>query len=232
MNNNNIIVATTKSWNLNNFKTLKKKSKGLHWHLIQSKKNFSIRKIRKINPKYIFIPHWSWIIPEEIWANFECVVFHMTDLPYGRGGTPLQNLIARGHKKTKISAIRVNSGIDTGDIYLKKGLDLSGNAENIYKRASNKIFMEMIPYILKNNPVPKKQKGNPVIFKRRNPQQSKIKNNFDLNKTHDHIRMLDAEGYPKAFLEIKKVKFDFFGAKIKGKGKDKKIIATVEIYER
>ena len=29
----------------------------------------------------------------------------MTDLPYGRGGSPLQNLIIRGFESTKISAI-------------------------------------------------------------------------------------------------------------------------------
>ena len=44
----------------------------------------------------------------------------MTDLPFGRGGSPLQNLIVRGYKSTKLTAIKVQSGIDTGDIYLKK----------------------------------------------------------------------------------------------------------------
>lgn len=44
----------------------------------------------------------------------------MTDLPYGRGGSPLQNLIVRNHYKTKISEIRVKKEIDSGPIYLKK----------------------------------------------------------------------------------------------------------------
>jgi len=44
----------------------------------------------------------------------------MTDLPFGRGGSPLQNLIERGIKKTKISAIKVDGGIDTGDIFFKR----------------------------------------------------------------------------------------------------------------
>ncbi len=49
--------------------------------------------------------------------NFNCVVFHMTDLPFGRGGSPLQNLISRGIYKTKISAIKVVKEIDAGPIY-------------------------------------------------------------------------------------------------------------------
>ena len=51
-------------------------------------------------------------IPTEIFTSFECIVFHMTDLPYGRGGSPLQNLIVRGHKKTKVSALKVVKEVD------------------------------------------------------------------------------------------------------------------------
>ena len=46
----------------------------------------------------------------------------MTDLPYGRGGSPLQNLIARGFLETKISAILVEKQLDAGPVYLKMEL--------------------------------------------------------------------------------------------------------------
>lgn len=32
--------------------------------------------------------------------------FHMTNFPYGRGGSPLQNLMKRGHHTTTITALR------------------------------------------------------------------------------------------------------------------------------
>ena len=54
--------------------------------------------LEQAKPRYVFFPHWSHIIPEDIHGAFECVIFHMTDLPFGRGGSPLQNLIARGIK--------------------------------------------------------------------------------------------------------------------------------------
>ena len=50
-------------------------------------------------PEYIFFPHWSEIVPEDTIKKYDCVCFHMTDLPYGRGGGPLQNLIVRVSKK-------------------------------------------------------------------------------------------------------------------------------------
>jgi methionyl-tRNA formyltransferase len=222
----NYIIATIKPWNIDNYK----KCFGIknNFFLISEKEHLTYERLNKINPKYIFFPHWSWIIPEEIWSNFNCVVFHMTDLPYGRGGTPLQNLIVRGHKKTKISAIKVDGGLDTGGIYIKENLSLAGKAESIYRMASQIIFKKMIPHLIKNNPIAVKQTGKIVKFKRRKMKQSKILQTAMLDKIYDTIRMLDADGYPKAFLETKKIKFSFFDVK---KGKNK-LIAKVEIYEK
>ncbi len=199
-----IIIATIKSWNIKNALKLKEELKNEYEvKIITKKEDLTYEKIKKINPEYIFFPHWSWIIPKEIYNNFECVVFHMTDLPFGRGGSPLQNLILRGIKKTKISAIKPVEELDAGPIYMKRPLSLAGSAEDIYKRASKIIFEIMIPYLLKNKVKPKPQKGKIVIFKRRTPEESKIPEDITFEKVYDYIRMLDAEGYPPAFLETK-----------------------------
>jgi methionyl-tRNA formyltransferase len=205
-----IIIATIKSWNIKNALKLKGELKNEYEvKIITKKEDLTYEKIKKINPEYIFFPHWSWIIPKEIYNNFECVVFHMTDLPFGRGGSPLQNLILRGIKKTKISAIKPVEELDAGPIYMKRPLSLAGSAEDIYKRASKIIFEIMIPYLLKNKVKPKPQKGKIVIFKRRTPEESKIPEDITFEKVYDYIRMLDAEGYPPAFLETKNLKFEF-----------------------
>ena len=44
----------------------------------------------------------------------------MTDLPYGRGGSPLQNLILDNKQKTMISAFKMTERMDEGPIYIKK----------------------------------------------------------------------------------------------------------------
>ena len=46
----------------------------------------------------------------------------MTDLPFGRGGSPLQNLLLRDIEKTKISLIKMNNKLDQGDIVQKRNL--------------------------------------------------------------------------------------------------------------
>lgn len=204
----NYVVATIKSWNIKNFELLKEKDKENNWYLITDKKDFNLENLEKIKPRYVFIPHWSWIIPKIIFENYECVVFHMTDLPYGRGGSPLQNLIVRGHKKTKISAIKVVNDLDAGPVYFKKDLDLSGSATDIFKRASLIIF-DGIRNMVENNILPLPQSGDVIKFERRKSLDGDISSINDINKVYDYIRMLDAEGYPRAFLEKDNIRLEF-----------------------
>jgi len=63
-----------------------------------------------ISPRYIFFAHWRWIVPKATVENYECICFHMTDLPYGRGGSPLQNLIVRGYQDTVLTAFKWMKG--------------------------------------------------------------------------------------------------------------------------
>lgn len=208
----NYILLSEKKWHLNLFNDLKNKISNSSWFLINSKEDFNLKKLKSINPSKIFIPHWSYIIQKEIYLKYECVIFHMTDLPYGRGGSPLQNLIVRGFKKTKISALKVDKDIDAGDIYMKMDLDLSGSAKEIFSR-SVPIIYKMIKEILENKKIPYKQKGDVVHFKRRVKSDGDISAINKLDKVYDYIRMLDAEGYPSAFMEFSKFKIEFTNVK-------------------
>ncbi len=181
---------------------------------INKKNDLAFSKLKKIKPDYLFFIHWSFIIPKGIFENFNCVLFHMTDLPYGRGGSPLQNLIARGHSKTMISALKVEQGIDTGPIYLKKPLSLKGTAQEIFLRAGN-VMLGMMKEIISKQPVPIAQKGKVVTFKRRTPDQGNLQSIDDLETVYNFIRMLDADGYPNAFLETAFFKFEFSKATLK-----------------
>jgi len=225
LNKKTCIILSEKKWNNNLVNKLKKKSDNIEWIKIDVKNDFNYDSLLKIKPNKIFIPHWSYIIPEKIYNNFECIVFHMTDLPYGRGGSPLQNLIIRGHKHTKISAIKVVKELDAGPIYLKKDLLLKGSAQEIFDLA-NEVVKDMIIEIVKTKPVPIKQEGKPTLFKRRKPSMSNMNDLESLDEVYDFIRMLDADGYPHAFLETEKLKFEFTDANFKNKNE---IIATVKI---
>lgn len=223
----NYVLVTSRDWN-NDLKESLQNTLGGNWFLITNKEDLNKTSLDVIQPHKIFFPHWSYIIPEEIWRNFECIVFHMTDLPFGRGGSPLQNLIANGYKDTKISALKVEKGIDTGPIYLKHSLSLEGSANNIFVRAK-KIITSMIIEIIQNNPIPVKQEGIITTFKRRTKDDGNIGSLTNIEKIHDYIRMLDAEGYPNAFIENEHFEFSFSNSKIIDSNE---IIANVRIRKK
>lgn len=166
--------------------------------------------VTAIDPQWIFVPHWSNVIPESIWGQWPTVIFHMTDLPYGRGGSPLQNLIQRGHSSTMLTGLRCSAGLDADDVYLKQPLSLHGNAEEIFLRA-DALIEQMIERIVREEPMATPQQGEPVLFSRRCPAQSNLAScpEGELSAWFDQIRMLDAEGYPHAFLEAQGMRLEF-----------------------
>lgn len=177
-------------------------------HRIRSRAELTAPALESLAPELVFFPHWSWIIPEEVHSRFECVIFHMTDLPYGRGGSPLQNLLVRGHTETMLSALRCTRELDAGPVYMKRRLTLDGTAEEILARASG-LMEEMIATIVRDRPEPVQQTGEVVAFKRRSPADGDIAGLESLTDVHTYIRMLDAEGYPPAFLETNHLRLEF-----------------------
>jgi len=201
------IVVGSKPWNRQVFDELISKYPG-QWRFAGSREQLSPDVVRPLRPRYIFFLHWSWKVPDEIIDNHECVCFHMADVPYGRGGSPLQNLIVRGHHHTKLTALRMTHDFDAGPVYMKEDLCLEGNAEEIYIRATY-LSARMIERITQKQPKPIPQTGEITVFKRRKPEESEIHDLDSVQALHDFMRMLDAEGYPKAFINYKGFRYEF-----------------------
>lgn len=224
----NYVLATSRPWNEILALRLKEKT-GHTFHLITRKDELNLRSLQEINPRYIFFPHWSYFVPEEIFNPFECVIFHMTDLPYGRGGSPLQNLVLRGHKETKITALRCVKEIDAGPVYMKKPLCLEGAASEIFLRAAVTIE-DMIEEIVREEPSPVPQEGESVFFQRRKPEESNLAQApvQNLNDFFDFIRVLDAEGYPRAFLDVHDHRIELSRVQME----QDKLVGTFVIYKQ
>ncbi len=208
MSSNHYVVATAKSWNVARYHSTISRLPGV-WHLIEQPGDLTREKLDEINPRYIFFPHWSHKVPDEIVSRYECVCFHATDVPYGRGGSPVQNLIARGHQETVVSALRMVTELDAGPVYSKQPLSLLGGGEEVFLRLAT-VVAEMIAEIVASEPTPEPQTGEPTVFKRRTPEDSRIPQDMTaLESLFDHIRMLDAEGYPPAFLDYGGLRIEF-----------------------
>lgn len=200
------LVAGSRSWNRSIFDETIAHWSG-NWRFVASPAELE-EAVQSLAPRYAFFLHWSHIVPSHILAATECVCFHMTDVPFGRGGSPLQNLIARGFRETKLTALRMTEELDAGPIYAQERLCLEGGAEEIYIRAT-RVSVSLIERIWKEQPQPQPQRGEVEKFERRHPSQSTIPAGLSLSELHDFLRMLDAEGYPHAFLDFGGFRFEF-----------------------
>lgn len=222
-----IAIATSRPWYAFLANRLAERT-GHSFHLITRKEDLTKERLREIRPRYIFFPHWSHFIPADIHQSWECVIFHMTDLPYGRGGSPLQNLILRGHRSTQMTALRCVAELDAGPIYLKQPLCLEGSASEIFLRAAG-LIEDMIQTIIGEECEPKPQQGEPVSFRRRTPEESDLMRASiqHLNDFFDFIRMLDADGYPRAFLDIHDHRLEFSRVQLE----QNRLVGTFVLYK-
>ena len=217
-------IVTSRDW----FKKHPKSNqfKKLNYTNIYKKKDLNLKNLKKINPKYVFFIHWNWRVNSEIYKNYECVVFHTSPLPYGRGGSPIQNLIIRGIKKTPVCAIKMTNIIDGGPIYGSLNVTLNGNISEIFSRIAKKID-KLIVKICKNDPRPKKQKGNVVNFIRLKNKNNKLLNKYTIKELYDRIRMVDGKDYQKAYINFGNYKIEFSNCSIE----NKKLHANIILYQ-
>ena len=193
------VVAGYRPWNRRVFDEVVRHYPG-QWRYMGSPGELTTEALEAFGPRYVFFLHWSWKVPEAVTDAFECVCFHPTDLPYGRGGSPMQHMILSGADETVVSAFRMVREMDAGPVYLKRPMSLHGGGEEVFIRFS-RLAADMIREMADTEPEPAPQTGEAVCFARRRPQDSRLGGQATLRQVHDFIRMLDAEGYPPAFLE-------------------------------
>jgi methionyl-tRNA formyltransferase len=120
-------------------------------------------------PRYVFFLRWSDRVPTEILESVECVNFHCTPLPYGRGGHPIENLILRGHTETVITAHRMTAEFDAGPVYGTRGpVSLAGTKDEILARFVAPCA-DLMRWIVSTEPTPAPQVGEVVRFQRLTP---------------------------------------------------------------
>ena len=165
------LFCAYREWALQLYDKLKKKYKV--FVLLDKPKKLTFEYVKKINPKLIFFPDWSWIVPNDIINNYRCICFHESNLPKFRGGSPIQNQIIRYIEKTKTTAFLMTKGLDEGYILLQKELSLKGSLQDIFERMQNNDY-NMIIKIIQGRYKARKQHGKPTVYKRRKPEESEL----------------------------------------------------------
>jgi len=84
----------------------------------------------------------------------------------------------------------------------------------------------MIRQIAKRQPKPVPQKGVVVKFKRRKPSESRLPKMGTLTRWNDWIRMLDANTYPRAFLQYGSFRLEFHSGVYRKNRLEAKVLIT------
>ena len=220
----NYVVATSSDWF--NVGDIPNSLSEHSWEFIKTREDLTFERLTSLNPDRIFFPHWNFLISSQLLNRWDCVVFHTGPLPLGRGGTPIQNLIEAGISHAPLNALRATEYIDAGPIFASREIDLSGSLGDIFERIREGVA-SLIEQIVLHNPVPQEQVGEPTYFERRTPEMSEINGSESVEEIYDKIRMLDYDGYPRAFLRVGRLRLIFSNSE-KSKGS---VTASVVIRE-
>ena len=81
-----------------------------------------IEEIREIDPDVIVVAAYGRILPKEILdiPRFGCINIHGSLLPRFRGAAPIQAAVLEGDEETGITIMKMDEGLDTGDMLLKR----------------------------------------------------------------------------------------------------------------
>jgi methionyl-tRNA formyltransferase len=100
----------------------------------------TVRLLSRFQPDYIVVVAYGHIIPR--WMidlpKLGCINLHASLLPKYRGAAPIQWAIARGESVTGVTTMRIDEGLDTGDILLKQEVPIgsSDTTETLSERLS------------------------------------------------------------------------------------------------
>ena len=120
--------------------------------------------LKEIAPDVIVVVAYGKILPKEILEipKYGCVNGHASLLPKYRGASPIQWCIVCGETETGVTAMKMDEGMDTGDILktVKTQIGANETAEELFDRLSGltaELLVNTLSDLEKGNITPKKQ---------------------------------------------------------------------------
>jgi methionyl-tRNA formyltransferase len=201
-----ILCVGYREWALNIYNKIAQNYNDGDVTIIASHDEYNDFFVKEYNPDFILFYGWSWMVSEDIISNYKCIMLHPSKLPKYRGGSPIQNQIIRGVKKSAVTLFIMNENMDSGNIVFQESMSLSGSIDDIFNRIERLGYKGTKQFL--DNPINgfKQIEGDATYFKRRTKQQSEITLK-ELKEQpaiyiYNKIRMLQ-DPYPNAFFKSK-----------------------------
>jgi methionyl-tRNA formyltransferase len=122
--------------------------------------------LKQLRPDICVVAAYGFILPKAILdiPSMGCVNIHASLLPHWRGAAPIQHAILNGDTQTGITIMKMDEGMDTGDILLQRGIPIQSNAtsEQLFYQLSTLGADLIVEYLSNPNaytPIPQPTNG-------------------------------------------------------------------------
>ncbi len=136
--------------------------------------------------------------------NTHNLVVHESNLPSGRGWSPLTWQILEGKNHIPITLFEARPQVDSGPVYLQKQMQFKGDElleELREKQGQYSVglcleFINTYPEVISKA---KEQKGSPSYYSRRSPEDSRLDVDKTIKEQFNLMRVADNTAYPLFF---------------------------------
>ena len=136
--------------------------------------------------------------------NVHNIVVHASDLPRGKGWSPLTWQILNGDNVIPITLFEAKEHVDSGPIYLQDFMRFEGHelidelrgAVVEYTLRMCREFVDHYPFLVSER---HEQSGKATFYKRRTAAASQLDPNRSIEEQFDLLRVVDNENYPAFF---------------------------------
>ncbi|SKA92418.1 methionyl-tRNA formyltransferase [Caloramator quimbayensis] len=151
----------------------------------------SLSIIKEISPDVIVVVAFGQILPKEILdiPKFGCINVHASLLPQLRGAAPINWAIIRGYEYTGITTMKMDIGLDTGDMLLKEEVKIdecetAGELHDKLMYIGSELLIKTLDMLEKNQINPEKQDDSKSSYA---PMLNKELGHIDWNKDANEV---------------------------------------------
>lgn len=161
---------------------------------VKAREESFVKILEEMNPDLIVVVAFGQILPQSILdiPKYGCVNVHVSLLPKYRGAAPINWVIINGEEKTGVTTMYMDAGLDTGDIILKKEMQLTdeitaGELHDEMMLIGADALKETIDLIAKGEAPREKQNDEETSYA---PIMNKTLGNIDWSKSAKDIHNL------------------------------------------
>ena len=125
----------------------------------------------EVKPDVIIVVAYGKILPSYVldYPKYGCINAHASLLPKYRGAAPIQWAIINGEKKTGVTTMLMDEGLDTGDMLMTTETDIGAEetAEELFDRLAvigGKLLVKTLTALREGNLTPQKQDGEKSTY--------------------------------------------------------------------